>query len=98
MLRKRLSQLLDRDFTVDRNSFASCVYFNEPEDDSRMTLRIKVYNKTLAWLQSRTSMMPLGMNTTKMFNSKGTLKSILKESQETGLFRIEVSYKFSKCI
>ena len=46
-----------------------------------MTLKIKVYNKSLALLQSRTSIKTLGMNTTKIFSSKGIQKGVLKESQ-----------------
>ena len=61
-----------------------------------MTLKIKVYNKSLALLQSRTSIKTLGMNTTKIFSSKGIQKGVLKESQETGLCRIEVSYRFKE--
>ena len=84
-----------RNFNANRNSFNSCMYFDEPADERRMTLRIKVYNKTLAWLQSRTAQMSVGMNLGKIFQSRGCQRRVLKETKECGLSRIEVSYIFS---
>jgi hypothetical protein len=46
-LSHELSRLLARKLAVGRNSFSSCLYFEEPEDHKRMTIRVKVYNKGL---------------------------------------------------
>jgi hypothetical protein len=89
-----VSSKLDRELVVGRNSFSSCIYLEEPADAARMTLKVKIYNKGLALIQSRTAYKQLGMNTKKLFSSKGIEKRVLKETQETGLSRIEITHKF----
>jgi hypothetical protein len=54
-LRQYLARQLERELVVGRNSFSSCFYFEEPADENKMTLKVKIYNKGLCLLQSRTA-------------------------------------------
>ena len=74
------------------NSFESCLQFEEVVGAEDLTIRIKVYAKTLAWLQSRTAMMTLGMNTNQIFSPSITVQKVLQETQELGYSRVEISY------
>ena len=87
-----LQQLLGRRFSRNRNSFASCFQYDQVDQDLEPILRVKVYNKQLAWLQSRSAMMPLGMNTKKLFMPAFTSGKIMKETEQNGYSRIEISY------
>ena len=64
-------------------------------NDLGLKMRIKVYNKALAWMQSRTSVMTMGMNTTKIFKPAMAIRKNLLEAQNDGYSRVEISYQVS---
>ena len=68
-LRERLENVLDTSLTNTGNSFESCFQYVEKLRPGKVHRRIKIYNKLLQLLQSRTAMMGLGMNTDAIFNS-----------------------------
>ena len=77
---RKLEELFSTKFSNNGNSFSSCFQYQEVTEDDRLRLRIKVYNKVLAWLQCRTSVMTMGMNTAKIFKPKKAFKKNLVEA------------------
>jgi len=76
----------------NRNSFESCFQFVSKPKPGHMKLRIKVYNKLLAFLQSRTAMMGIGTNLAAVYYSVPKMFQELREACHDGLARIEISY------
>jgi len=57
-----------------------------------LTIRIKIYWKTLALLQSDGVLKQLGMNTKALFFPSVRMGQALVESRDVGLTRIEITY------
>ena len=83
---------LESHFKDNHNSFQSCFQFVEKESFKKVYRRVKVYNKLLALLQSRTVKMPLGINTNEIFDPSLKFGQELQEAVQKGLSRIEISY------
>ena len=79
-------------FTNNGNSSASCLQFVCKATSAWFELRIKVYNKLLAFLQSRTAKMQVGMNLQAIYYSDPKMFQELREACHDGLTRLEVSY------
>lgn len=55
-------------------------------------MRIKIYNKIMALLFSRTAQMPIGMNTNALFYPKYKERKVLQETELNGYSRVEISF------
>ncbi len=62
-LRKQLEKLFDEPLHDNGNSMPSCFQFQGRAREGELTKRIKIYWKTLAYLQSEGVHKQLGMNT-----------------------------------
>jgi len=94
-LRQAFQAAFGRVFSNNGNSFESCFQFQQPAWPGQLTLRIKIYNKLLALLTSESVKMSLGMNTNKIWYSTIQMQKILREFQDEGVLRIEISYTAS---
>ena len=93
MICEKLEELFDKKFANNGNSFSSCFQYQEVSTNEGVKMRIKVYNKALAWLQSRTSVKTMGMNTCKIFKPAMAIRKNLVEAQRDGYSRVEISYQ-----
>ncbi len=64
----------------------------EQDGGSGSYRRIKIYNKLLALLTSKSAMASLGMNTKDIYYASLAQDRELKEACQHGLARIEISY------
>ena len=55
-------------------------------------MRVKIYCKTIAMVQSRGALSSLGMDTDRIFRPTFLLGRELEETKDEGLSRIEISY------
>ena len=55
--------MFETEFTNNGNSFDTCFQFTEEPREDRLYKRVKIYNKLLAFFQSKNVKKPLGMNT-----------------------------------
>lgn len=79
-------------FRDNGNSMASCFQYLGPSSSLDLTMRIKIYWKTLALLQSDGVLKQLGMNTRALFYPSIRMGQALTESRDAGLTRIEITY------
>ena len=77
---------------MNRNSFESCFQYQEAASDEKLYRRVKIYNKLLALIQSRSAMASLGMKMQDIFYAELVMERELKETSQDGLSRIEISY------
>ena len=93
---KELAQALEREFGCafrdNGNSYLSCFQFEGRRHWSQLPIRIKVYCKTLALLQSETVSKSLVMNTNGLFVPNIRMGRALSESRNEGQSRIEITY------
>ena len=67
-LQKILEKKLDLKLCLNKNSFCSCIQYEASSGEGcGLRIRIKVYNKLLALLQSKGSVHYVGMATHKIF-------------------------------
>ena len=85
-------KLFDLRFKDNGNSFNSCFQFVAQTSDGELIIRIKIYWKTLALLQSDGVLKQLGMNTRALFYPSIRMGQALTESRDAGLMRIEITY------
>ena len=67
-LKKKLEEILKTSLCNTGNTFSSCFQYKEKPKEGKIYRRVKIYNKFLQLLQSRTAMMRLGMNTDAIFS------------------------------
>ena len=82
-------------FRDNGNSFNSCFQFEGWSPQGELFINVKIYNKTLAFLQSETTAKSIGMNMKALFYPSMRMGKALKESSGESLTRIEISYKAS---
>jgi len=83
-------------FRDNGNSMDTCFQFVSEDDSEGLTIRIKVYWKTLAYIQSESVMKALGMNLKGIFYPSIRMGVTLRESQDYGTTRIEITYTATK--
>ena len=91
-LATELMKLFDLRFKDNGNSFNSCFQFVAQTSDGELIIRIKIYWKTLALLQSETVQKATGMKLRGLYYPDIRMRQALRDSRETGLSRIEISY------
>ena len=92
-LKEVLDAAFDNCFSNNGNSFDTCFQFVSLNPRGRLYLRIKVYNKLLAFFQSDGVMKSMGMNTKAIYYPGVRMSRALTDSREAGLTRIEITYQ-----
>ena len=79
-------------FHDNGNSFETCFQFVGHTKKDELDIRIKVYWKSLAYIQSESVMKSLGMNMKSIYFPSIRMGMALRESQDLGTSRVEITY------
>ena len=84
--------MIGTDLRDNGNSFNSCFQFEGHSPEGFLFMKIKVYWKTLALIQSETAAKSIGMNMKGLFYPNLRMGKALRESSNETLTRIEITY------
>ena len=90
-----LGKWVGASFRDNGNSFNSCFQFEGCAPFGQLSMKIKVYWKSLALIQSEAAAKSIGMNMKGLFYPNIRMGKALQESANETMSRIEITYKAS---
>ena len=87
-----LATYVGTDFRDNGNSFNSCFQYEGHSPEGYLFMKVKVYWKSLALLQSDAAAKSVGMNMKGLFYPNVRMGKALKESNNETMTRIEITY------